>query len=153
MTPLGTFLVVCAVAIGLGGGGVVAAGAMGYGPMSPMLHGGAGMMGTNGCPVCGGATPEAVGNGTLVVMRNNAFHPSILNARIGDLVKWRNEDTVAHTITSDTSAELDSPLIGPGESWTHAFGATGTFAYHCKPHSSGSGGGYVGMTGQVRVAG
>src|SRR5581483_2938451 len=155
MNSLGIVLIACAVGAGLVGSGMATAGAMGSGPMagwmSQMGHGG--MKGGSGCHMCTGSSAGTTGTGTLVVIRSYQFQPTSLNVRAGDTVTWRNDDNVAHTVTSDSGSELDSPLLQPGQSWTHTFSNAGTYDYHCTPHSSqGANGSYSGMTGRVVVS-
>jgi plastocyanin len=75
-----------------------------------------------------------------VVIRNNEYRPAEKQIRAGDSIKWTNEDTPdqtptprTHTVTSDVgSAEVFDATLAPGESFTHPFAKSGTFAYHCK---------------------
>ncbi|MFA5860143.1 MAG: plastocyanin/azurin family copper-binding protein [Candidatus Thermoplasmatota archaeon] len=157
-------ILVGGIVVGLALAGLTASAMSGYGPMAGWSHGtmGQGMMGNgmmggggmmgNGCHMCSGSSAGTSGTGTLVVMKDYQYQPTTLNARVGDTVTWRNDDSVAHTVTSDTGEELDSGLIQPGSTWTHQFTQAGTFSYHCAPHSSSSNGSYSGMTGRVVVS-
>lgn len=69
-----------------------------------------------------------------VLIRNFVFSPRTLTIKAGDSVKWTNQDSAKHTITSDSGNELDSSLFGKGESFTHTFDKAGTYTYHCTPH-------------------
>src|SRR5690606_21079588 len=68
---------------------------------------------------------------------------------IDNRVVWTNEDSVAHTVTSDTGYEdpysgvFDSqarpqeeggPFVMPGETYEFLFTQLGTYEYHCVPH-------------------
>jgi plastocyanin len=53
-----------------------------------------------------------------------------------------NNDTVAHTSTSDAIA-WSSGIVAPGGQFSFAFPAAGTFSYHCAIHP--------GMVGTVVV--
>lgn len=129
------------------------------------MMGGGGMMGNgqswqqmqaqcqammNGGSATGNSTPVA---GTSVVMQGIQFNPTALQVTVGQTVTWTNRDSVAHTVTSDASASpLDSPMIGPGESWSFTFTQAGNYLYHCTPHSStDQSGAYRGMTGRIIV--
>ena len=65
-----------------------------------------------------------------------AFAPAELRIKKGDTVVWTNRDSVKHTVTSNSGTELDSKLLNMGESYSHTFTKTGTYQYHCRPHSS-----------------
>ena len=63
-----------------------------------------------------------------------SFNPLELKIKRGDTITWVNEDSVRHTVTSDSGSELDSKLFGQGETYSHTFNEAGTFDYHCSPH-------------------
>jgi plastocyanin len=58
-------------------------------------------------------------------------NPKVVKA--GTQVTWKNEDTVAHTVTSDSGA-FDSGNILPGQSWSYTFSQPGKFPYYCTLH-------------------
>lgn len=62
------------------------------------------------------------------------FSPSTKTIKVGDAITWTNMDSVRHTVTSDSGSELDSPLFGQGQSYSHTFNTVGTYTYHCTPH-------------------
>jgi plastocyanin len=70
-----------------------------------------------------------------VSIQNFAFSPATITITAGTTVTWTNNDSTAHTITSDTGA-FDSGNIANGKTYTHTFSQAGTFAYHCAIHSS-----------------
>ncbi len=76
------------------------------------------------------ATPQTY----TINIQNFAFSPAQLTIKKGDSVTWTNLDSVAHTATSDTGA-FDSGSLGKNASWTRTFNETGTFNYHCAPHT------------------
>ncbi|MHB8585261.1 MAG: plastocyanin/azurin family copper-binding protein [Thermoplasmatota archaeon] len=136
--------------VGGSAAGVATMGAMGYGPMAGwMMNERGGMMG-GACPMCAGSSAGTNGTGIQVAMKNLQFAPTTLTVRVAQTVTWTNEDSVAHTVTSDSGTDLNSPLIQPGGTWEHTFSLAGTFRYHCTPHSSQSGNGpYTGMSGTI----
>ncbi len=79
---------------------------------------------------------------TVVVIRRFAFGPSEVRVRPGERVTWLNCDEDGHTSTADGGA-WESPLLAPGDAFTHTFESPGEFAYHCEPHPF--------MTGRVIV--
>ena len=51
----------------------------------------------------------------------------------GGTVRWTNDDTIAHTTTSN-SAVWNSGNVSPGAHFDVTFPAAGTFPYHCAIH-------------------
>lgn len=62
------------------------------------------------------------------------FFPQAIAISQGGIITWTNNDSVAHTITSDSGTELASPLIASGSSYSHKFDTKGIFDYHCSIH-------------------
>lgn len=53
-----------------------------------------------------------------VVIKNMKFDPPALEVKKGDVIEWKNDDFIPHTVTS---ASFDSGAIQPEQSWQHAF--------------------------------
>src|SRR5215208_1533103 len=97
----------------------------------------------------GGITLLAVvapawGATTDVDVKNFAFSPSTITIQPGDSVRWTfSGPDLNHSVTADPgqSESFDSdpgnssPLHAPGDQFTHAFIAAGSFTYYCKVHS------------------
>jgi plastocyanin len=86
------------------------------------------------------ARAAARGDVARVKMRGFAFHPATITISRGDVVKWKNRDTVTHT---STGSSWDSGRMAPGDVFRHRFRRSGTFDYRCTIHS--------GMNGTVIV--
>ena len=71
-----------------------------------------------------------------------AYNPSPLTVASGSTVRWTNDDSVAHTSTSNTGA-WSSGNMNPGAHFDFTFQTAGTFTYHCAIHP--------GMVGTVVV--
>lgn len=71
-----------------------------------------------------------------------AYSPSPLTVGVGSAVTWVNNDSVAHTSTSN-GGTWNSATIAPGGRFTFTFQSAGTYTYHCTIHP--------GMTGTVVV--
>lgn len=69
-----------------------------------------------------------------VTLSNYAFNPSELSVKAGDLVTWVNDDSVSHTIVSDSGSEIESPVLSNGQEYSHTFSQAGTYNYHCSIH-------------------
>lgn len=61
------------------------------------------------------------------------FKPKSVTIAVGTTVKWTNNTTVAHTVTSDTGV-FNSGIINPGSTFKFTFTKKGTFGYHCMIH-------------------
>lgn len=78
-----------------------------------------------------------------VTIRNFAFGPQVVTVKAGSSVYWRNMDSEAHTVTSDTGA-FNSRVLQPGVGYSFTFTRPGTYSYHCSIHPF--------MTGKVVVS-
>ncbi len=78
------------------------------------------------------ATPAAV----AARIQGFAFSPATLTIARGTTVVWTQSDGVPHTVTSDSGSELNSTVLGQGQTYSHTFTQAGTFAYHCDIHPS-----------------
>jgi plastocyanin len=84
----------------------------------------------------------AVGAASLstihVTIRDHAFHPRVIHARVGQPIVWTNVDQDPHTVTSGTTVDdgrwKSSPLIPDGETFTLKLLRPGSYSYFCKPH-------------------
>jgi len=77
------------------------------------------------------------------------YKPAVITINVNDTVKWINDDTEPHTVTSGLGGGLasaatnskgkpngffDSGLFKPGDSWSFKFNKSGTFNYFCTIH-------------------
>jgi len=81
-------------------------------------------------PASGGATGSSA-----VEIKDTAFNPTTITVKAGDKVTWTNNDSFAHTVTLDDNS-VDSGNLAGGATFDNTFATAGTFAYHCKIHSS-----------------
>ena len=100
--------------------------------------------------ILAGACSSGGSSGNTVSISGYAFDPASLSVSTGTTVTWTNNDSVTHTITSDTGVFSSSDL-SPGQTFSYTFNQAGTFAYHCSIHTymhgtvtvtASSGGGY-----------
>lgn len=68
-----------------------------------------------------------------VTIKNLSFTPATLEVIKGDKIAWTNNDTVAHTVTSD-NGKFESGQLAPDKTFEFTFNETGTFSYHCSTH-------------------
>jgi plastocyanin len=78
-----------------------------------------------------------------VAITSTGFSPSSLTIKAGDSVRWTNQDTTTHDAMADDHSSWGSPNLPPGKVWSHIFGQSGTFGYHCHIHPE--------MTGTIQV--
>jgi plastocyanin len=89
-----------------------------------------------GCPPGSQQPPEA--EFAQVDIRNSAFVPRDIAIKVGQTVRWTNEDPVFHTVTSgnpgdpDAGTLFDSHDLIPFDSFRHTFNQAGVFVYHSK---------------------
>ncbi len=88
------------------------------------------------------STPAQTQTTSSVRIQNFTFTPNNIQVKTGQSVTWTNDDTTAHTITSDNGT-FDSGNVGQNGSFSFTFTKAGTYNYHCAIHPS--------MTGQVVV--
>ena len=67
-----------------------------------------------------------------VHIRNSSFSPDSLTVNINNTVSWKNDDAIAHTVTSD---KFDSGDMPPGSTFKLYFDNTGSYYYFCKNHN------------------
>ena len=89
------------------------------------------------------ASAPAAG-GAAVTIKDFAFNPQTIQAKVGDTITWTNNDSTAHTVTLDDKS-VDSGSVAPSATFNHAFTQAGTFTYHCEIHKQ--------MTATVTVSG
>ena len=102
----------------------------------PKLLGVIAVVGVLGLLVSAG--PVVAGSGATATIgeanQKYYFAPKTVYVNVGGTVTWTNGTDAAHTVTSDSGTELDSPTIAAAKAFAHTFAATGTFTYHCTIH-------------------
>jgi plastocyanin len=71
-----------------------------------------------------------------VTIHDMLFAPSQITVKKGTKVTWKNDDSVAHTVTADSGSGPNSDSIDPGSSYSYTFDTAGSFQYHCTFHSA-----------------
>jgi plastocyanin len=70
-----------------------------------------------------------------VTMKDIAFAPSSVQAKVGDVIGFTNDDSADHTATLDDQP-CSTDTLAKGQSGALTFSAPGTYAFHCKIHSN-----------------
>ena len=83
-----------------------------------------------------GGAPAAPVAGNAVAIKNFAFAPAALVVKVGTTVTWTNQDTDAHTVTSQAGSggPLGSAALNTGQTYSYTFTKAGTYAYLCTIH-------------------
>jgi plastocyanin len=83
-----------------------------------------------GAPAVAGQSPPPE---VTVRIRMFAYVPAKVSVPVGTVVRFVNDDSEAHTVTS-VDRTFDSGGLDTGDVWTHRFSSAGTFAYFCALH-------------------
>lgn len=90
------------------------------------------------------AASAPAANGTVrVEMRDVRFTPGRVTVRVGQEVRWTNEDRVPHDVVATRGATFDSGDVATGEGFRFRARAPGEIGYVCTLHQ--------GMTGTVLI--
>jgi plastocyanin len=86
------------------------------------------------------------GSGEVEIkLQNIQFAPKDTTVKVGQKVKWVNEDSTDHNVTSDSGADFKSDNFGKGSSFEFTPDKAGTIKYECTLHP--------GMTATLNVTG
>lgn len=111
-------------------------------------------------PASSGGSAVDVHEGDLTIdMVDVGFSPKEVRIHAGTLVTWVNRDDMGHAVSPDDKAQWgtegsgDAPdqWMNQGDTWSWTFTTPGTYHYHCPPHATKAGNGYMGMVGTIIV--
>jgi plastocyanin len=68
-----------------------------------------------------------------VTIKDFKYSPQPVQAKVGDVVAWTNNDSAPHSATMDDGS-CDTDSIASGATAMLTFTAPGTYTYHCKIH-------------------
>ena len=88
--------------------------------------------------------PEPGPGAVQAAIANFAFDPATIDASVGDVVTWTNNDTTGHTATVDSDQTCTTETLAPGASGGIQFNLPGSYPFFCKIHPN--------MTGTVEVS-
>ena len=105
-----------------------------------LLLAGCGEKKSAGSGTAGGTATEpatASGGETVkVAMKDILFVPEEVSARVGQTVRWTNEDDVAHTVKATQGADFESKALKKGDTYKAKLTKAGTIDYVCTIHPS-----------------
>jgi plastocyanin len=79
-----------------------------------------------------GATKGSV---VEVSMKNNLFVPETITAKVGQTIKWTNDDPYPHNVTATKGEDFQSDNIDGGGTYEYKLDKAGTIDYVCTIHS------------------
>jgi plastocyanin len=86
-------------------------------------------------PAASAACAESGTPGSVTVsIKDLAYDPSAITAKVGETVTFTNGDTASHTATLDDGT-CDTGLITNGKSGSLTFSAAGAYPFHCTVHT------------------
>src|SRR4051812_27149321 len=88
---------------------------------------------SSGASTSAGASEDSGGE-VEIKMQGFQFAPKTQTVKVGDTVKWTNEDTAAHNVKADSGATFKSSDFGQGGTYTYKATKAGTIQYECTLH-------------------
>jgi len=68
-----------------------------------------------------------------VTIKNFSYSPEPVQAKVGEAISWKNDDSAPHTATLEDGSCTTETLSG-GSSGALVFSAAGTYTYKCNIH-------------------
>jgi plastocyanin len=108
-----------------------------------LLGAGCGKEESKGSGTAGGASKDAAtasgGKTVAVKMKDILFVPEMVTARVGQTVRWTNEDSVAHTVKAEHGASFASKALSKGDTYEQKVTKPGRISYMCTIHPNQKG--------------
>lgn len=79
------------------------------------------------------AAPAGSSAAVTVAIKDFKFAPQPVEAKVGDVIAWSNQDAAPHSATLDDGT-CDTKTINSGAQAMLVFSAPGTYTYHCSVH-------------------
>lgn len=89
--------------------------------------------GTSGGASACAAAPAGATAVVTVTIKDFKFSPQPVQAKVGDVIVWSNQDSAPHSATLDDGT-CDTKTINVGSQAGLVFSAPGTYTYHCAIH-------------------
>lgn len=96
---------------------------------------------------CGGddesapSEPASTGGGDVVEvrMKDIKFVPETVTAKVGQTIRWVNDDSVAHDVKAESGAGFASDSLSKGETFEAKVEKPGKISYVCTIHAGQKG--------------
>jgi plastocyanin len=83
------------------------------------------------------ATAPVEAGGTVEIsMKDFQFDPTTVTAKVGQTVKWTNDDTADHNVVATKGEDFKSKNFGKGGTYEYKLDKAGTIDYVCTLHSN-----------------
>jgi plastocyanin len=82
----------------------------------------------------GGDKPTVLQNGEAIGMKSLKFEPAAVQAKVGQKITWRNEESIPHDVKADSGASFVSSTFGKGGTFSFTPDKAGTIKYECTLH-------------------
>jgi plastocyanin len=92
----------------------------------------AGSSGAAAGAACAPAPAGATATVTVTI-KDFKYAPQPVQAKVGDVIAWSNQDSAPHTATLDDGT-CDTKTINTGAQAMLVFSVAGTYTYHCTIH-------------------
>jgi plastocyanin len=79
------------------------------------------------------STAHLLPSAVTIHIKDFKYRPNQVTIHAGDRVTFINDDSEAHTATSDDTS-FDSEGLDSGDTWQHVFAKPGTYRYFCELH-------------------
>jgi len=83
---------------------------------------------------CGSAKAPTAGARSTIQIKDFAYSPTPLVAKVGDTITVKNVDSTAHTLTADDSS-VDTGNLAAGATTTIKVAKSGQLTYYCRIHN------------------
>jgi len=91
----------------------------------------AGPAGSSGAAPC---APSNAAGSVAATVKDFAFAPEPVQAKVGDTVTWTNAGPTPHSAALDSFAVCATTTLNTGDAGSITFTAAGTYTYHCAIH-------------------
>ncbi len=135
MRRLASSLLIVLVTSGLAacGGGATPSPVGSAGAATPAAVASAGAGASASAAACAKAPGADSTPAVTVTIKDFKYSPQPVQAKVGDVVAWKNDDSAPHSATMDSGA-CDTETIAVGATAMLVFTAAGTYTYHCAIH-------------------
>ena len=81
------------------------------------------------------SSSDPSGGAVTVSMKNIQFNPKTVSVKVGQTVKWVNDEDVPHNVKAQSGASFASPTFSKGGSFEFTPKTAGTISYVCTIHA------------------
>jgi plastocyanin len=82
----------------------------------------------------GGGSAAPLPAGQPISMKSLKFHPGAVQAKVGQKITWRNDESIPHDVKADSGASFASSTFGKGGTFSWTPDKAGTVKYECTLH-------------------